>query len=205
MDLNRLRVFFQHLDRALFIDNENKALAHIDSALPIGFGQTISQPSLVLQMTELLLPEPDSTVLEIGTGTGYQTALLAEFSAKVYTIERIGALSDRAQSRLVKLGYINVEFLVADGSAGWPEKAPFDRIMVTAAAARVPEDLVGQLKKGGRMVVPVGGRYSQDLLLITKDENGRVFRSSIEAVIFVELKGKYGWDSSGTGGEDSKG
>jgi protein-L-isoaspartate(D-aspartate) O-methyltransferase len=204
MDVSRLRVFFQHLDRALFIDNENKVLAHIDSALPIGFGQTISQPSLVLQMTELLSPEPDSTVLEIGTGTGYQTALLAEFSEQVYTIERIGALSDRAKSRLASMGYANIEYMVADGSAGWPEKAPFDRIMVTAAAARVPEDLVGQLKNGGRMIVPVGSRYSQDLLLITKDEAGRVFRSSIEAVIFVEMKGKYGWDNPGTDNGSSK-
>jgi protein-L-isoaspartate(D-aspartate) O-methyltransferase len=197
MDLKRLKEFFYNLDRAFFIDNENKALASLDSALPIGCGQTISQPSLVLQMTTLLSPEPDSRVLEIGTGTGYQTALLAEFAGQVFTIERIGVLLDRARERLAALGYHNVEFREGDGSLGWAEKAPFDRIMVTAGAGKMPDELIEQLANGGRMIIPVGERYAQDLLLVTKDENGEVQRSFIEAVIFVELKGRYGWPDHG--------
>lgn len=197
MDQKRLSEFFHRLDRSFFIDNENKALAGLDHALPIGYGQTISQPSLVLQMTSLLSPEPDSRVLEIGTGTGYQTTLLAEFARSVYTVERIVALLDRARERLADLGYSNIEFKAGDGSVGWCEKAPFDRIMVTAGAAQVPAELISQLANGGRMIIPVGARYVQDLLLVTKDENGHVQQSSIESVIFVELKGKYGWPDHG--------
>jgi protein-L-isoaspartate(D-aspartate) O-methyltransferase len=197
MDHARLKQFFRELDRAPFIDNENKALASLDSALPVGHGQTISQPSLVLQMTGLLDPEPTSRVLEIGTGTGYQTALLAEFSGLVYTIERISPLLERARERLAALGYANIEYRLGDGSAGWPEQAPFDRIMVTAAAARLPDELIGQLGSGGRMIIPVGPRYAQELLLLTKDAAGGVHRSVVEAVIFVELKGKYGWSEPG--------
>jgi protein-L-isoaspartate(D-aspartate) O-methyltransferase len=144
-------------------------------------------------MTGLLDPEPDSRVLEIGTGTGYQTVLLAEFSGSVYTVERIAPLLERARERLTALGYTHVNYRLGDGSAGWPEEGPFDRIMVTAAAARLPDELIGQLRNGGRMIIPVGPRYAQELLLITKDETGQVRRSVIEAVVFVELKGKYGW------------
>jgi protein-L-isoaspartate(D-aspartate) O-methyltransferase len=193
VDEKRLTHFFHHLDRAYFIDNENKTLAYIDNALPIGYGQTISQPSLVLKMTALLAPEADSLVLEIGTGSGYQTTLLAEFSGKVYTVEKIKALSDKAREKLAALGYSNVEFRIGDGSLGWPENSPYDRIMVTAAAARVPDELLAQLKSGGRMIIPVGPRYVQDLLLITKDNQGHVQRTVVEKVIFVEMKGKYGW------------
>jgi protein-L-isoaspartate(D-aspartate) O-methyltransferase len=197
MDREHLRKYFRNLDRAFFIDNENKVFANLDSALPVGYGQTISQPSLVLQMTELLEPEPTSKVLEIGTGTGYQTALLAEMAARVYTVERIAALAERARERLVALGFANIEFEVGDGSVGWAEKGPFDRIMVTAAAAKIPSELVDQLDNGGRMVLPVGARYGQELLLLTKDETGQVQKKVIEAVIFVELVGKYGWTGLG--------
>jgi protein-L-isoaspartate(D-aspartate) O-methyltransferase len=193
MDVKKLKEYYNQLDRAFFIDNENKSLACLDRALPIGYGQTISQPTLVLLMTELLSPEPDSRVLEIGTGSGYQTALLAKFSGSVVTVERIRALSEKAEEKLLALGFCNIEFQVGDGSAGCPEKVPFDRIMVTAAAGKVPDELVAQLKPCGRMIVPVGARYVQDLLLITKDETGKVRQTSIEKVIFVELKGKYGW------------
>jgi protein-L-isoaspartate(D-aspartate) O-methyltransferase len=193
MDADALKKYFYQLDRAYFIDNENKALAHLDNALPIGYGQTISQPSLVLLMTEILSPAPDSRVLEIGTGTGYQTALLARFSAAVVTVERIKALAEKAKERLAALGFTNIEFVIGDGSAGCPEKGPYDRIMVTAAASRVPDELLAQLRPGGRMIIPVGPRYVQDLLLITKDDAGQVKQTSIERVIFVELKGKSGW------------
>jgi protein-L-isoaspartate(D-aspartate) O-methyltransferase len=193
MDVNKLNEYFRQLDRAFFIDNENKPLAGMDNALPIGYGQTISQPTLVLQMTEILSPEPDSRVLEIGTGSGYQTAMLAQFADSVVTVERIRALSEKAQEKLDALGFSNIEFVIGDGSLGAPEKGPYDRIMVTAAAARIPRELLDQLKAGGRMVIPVGARYVQDLLLITKDDAGSVRQTSIERVVFVELRGKYGW------------
>lgn len=193
MNYKNLKNFFQQLDRAYFIDHSSRSLAGIDSALPIGFGQTISQPSLVLQMTALLEPEKDSRVLEIGTGSGYQTALLAEFSGQVFTMERIPQLSDKARQRLDNLGYSNIHYHCGDGSCGWPEKAPFDRIIVTAAAGQIPDELVQQLAAGGRMIIPVGPQGLQELLLITRDNKGKLKRQAIEQVVFVELKGKYGW------------
>lgn len=194
MDYQRLKEFFRQLDRAYFIDHSSRSLAGIDSALPIGFGQTISQPSLVLQMTSLLEPEPDSRVLEIGTGSGYQTALLAEFAAKVFTIERVPQLAEKAEQRLDNLGYTNISYKCGDGSCGWPEEAPFDRIMVTAAAGKIPDELVRQLGRGGRMIIPVGPQGLQELLLITREQNGRIKSRPIEHVVFVEFKGKYGWN-----------
>lgn len=185
--------FYKHLDRAYFIDGESKPLAGYDEALPIGYGQTISQPSLVLEMTRMLDPDKESRVLEIGTGSGYQTALLAEFSGKVFTVERIPELAKSAKRRLDALGYGNVEYKTGDGSAGWAEQAPFDRIIVTAGAGIVPSELIEQLAAGGRMIIPVGGRFVQDLLLITKDPGGRVQSRSINKVVFVEMIGKYGW------------
>ncbi|NDL66481.1 protein-L-isoaspartate(D-aspartate) O-methyltransferase [Anaerotalea alkaliphila] len=193
MDYDRLVTHFEELDRSLFLEGEFKAYAEVDSALPIGYGQTISQPSLVLEMTRLLSPEEDSRVLEVGTGSGYQTALLAPFAKEVFTVERIRELSDQAQDRLEALGYGNIRFKVGDGSLGWPEEGPFDRIMVTAAAGRIPEELVDQMKEGGRMVIPVGPPSMQELLLVTKDLMGEVDVEAIENVRFVELKGKYGW------------
>ena len=148
--------FFHSLDRSLFIDNENKAFASLDAPLPIGFGQTISQPSLVVRMTDWLHLDAYCRVLEIGTGSGYQTAFLAEFSGQVYTVERIPELSAAAQSRLKALGYNNINYRIGDGSVGWIEEAPFDRIMVTAAPLQMPDDLVAQLAPGGVMVIPVG-------------------------------------------------
>lgn len=194
MDYQKLKEFFQQLDRAYFIDHSSRSLAGIDSALPIGFGQTISQPSLVLQMTSLLEPEPDSRVLEIGTGSGYQTALLAEFAAKVFTIERVPQLAEKAEQRLDNLGYTNISYKCGDGSCGWTEEAPFNRIMVTAAAGKIPDELVRQLGRGGRMIIPVGPQGLQELLLITREQNGRIKSRPIEHVVFVEFKGKYGWN-----------
>ncbi len=193
MKYEELVDYFEQLDRSAFIETESKALATIDAALPIGYGQTISQPSLVLAMTWQLRPEPDSRVLEIGTGSGYQTALLAAFSGRVYTMERIRELHDSARRRLAAMGYENIEYRMGDGSSGWPEEAPFDRIMVTAATERMPDDLIAQLAPGGRMIVPVGPRDYQDLLLITRSPAGVLHVRSIEAVVFVELRGKYGW------------
>ena len=196
MDERALTEFFSTLDRAFFLNGPYKALAGCDAPLPIGYEQTISQPSLVLEMTRLLSPEKDSWVLEIGTGSGFQTALLAEFSARVYTVERVSALARKAEKRLTQLGYDNIVFLIADGSAGWQEYAPFDRIIVTAAAGKKPLALIGQLAPNGRMIVPVGPPSVQDLLLITRDERGALSERSLGQVQFVEMVGEYGWNDS---------
>jgi protein-L-isoaspartate(D-aspartate) O-methyltransferase len=187
--------FFNQLDRTLFLENEYKELAGHDQPLPIGHGQTISQPTLVYQMTHLLDVTNKSRVLEIGTGSGYQTAFLAEFAAEVYTVERISALSVQAQERLAKLGYTNVQYKIGDGSEGWSEFAPYDRIIVTAGAGKLPESLVEQLNPEGRMLIPVGKKGVQELLLIRKDGTGKVTRDSIDRVTFVELQGIYGWQN----------
>ena len=193
MEENRLVDFYKKLDRSFFIDNAYKAGAMMDAPLPIGHGQTISQPSLVLQMTRLLDLKRDCKVLEIGTGSGYQTVFLAEFAGKVFTVERIPELFKKAKKRLDSLGYGNIRYRTGDGSLGWSDYAPFDRIITTAAAAKLPGELVRQLKKGGKMIAPVGPRGAQDLLMITKDRAGEVGISTIGKVAFVELKGKYGW------------
>jgi protein-L-isoaspartate(D-aspartate) O-methyltransferase len=195
MDELALKTFFQQLNRSDFINNEYKQHASDDRPLPLGFGQTISQPTLVLEMTRLLSPEKDSRVLEIGTGSGYQTSFLAEFSKAVYTIERFREFTEEAKSRLDHLCYDNILFKTGDGSDGWPEYAPFDRIMVTAAAGKMPSQLLSQLNTGGRMVVPVGNPSFQILKLITKDREGNLQEQDIEMVRFVEMKGRYGWDS----------
>ncbi len=193
MDEKALYRFFELLDRRKFIDKSLAAMAGDDRPLPIGFGQTISQPTLVVEMTRLLSPEADSKVLEIGTGSGYQTAFLAEFADSVYTVEVIPELSVAAQQRLTDLGYTNINYLIGDGSTGWQEEAPFDRIMVTAAAGSMPHDLVDQLACGGVMVVPVGMPGDQVLLRISKESDGTIKEEKIERVAFVELKGKYSW------------
>lgn len=193
MDTDALVKFYQQLDRSYFIDAALKPMANFDTPLPIGFDQTISQPSLVLQMTQLLNPNLDSKVLEIGTGSGYQTALLAEFSEVVYTIERIPQLAQDAKEKLDKLGYQNIFFTIADGSVGLAKNAPYDRIIVTAAAGKTPDELIDQLAPSGIMVIPVGESGVQNLMKITKDETGHIHQETIFAVRFVEMKGKYGW------------
>lgn len=195
MDRKALYKAYRDLDRSFFLDGACKGLASMDEPLPIGFGQTISQPSLVAEMTALLDPAPESKVLEIGTGSGYQTALLSSFCKEVYTVERISELAEKAQRRLKELGISNVYHLVGDGSKGWSEKAPFERVIVTAAAGKVPPALIEQLSPGGRMVIPVGQRGWQDLLLITKDKKGKIDSKVIEKVAFVELVGPYGWSN----------
>lgn len=185
-----ITAYFEEMDRSFFMD-ANKEFAGLDEALPIGYEQTISQPSLVLEMTIALDLQPDSKVLEIGTGSGFQTALLAEFSKTVYTVERIEPLHLRAKERLAETGFSNIHYKLADGSLGWPEHAPYDRIMVTAAASEVPNELIEQLQNGGKMVIPVGSPQVQELRLIAKDENGKLSSKVLNKVIFVRLKGKY--------------
>lgn len=194
MDDKALKEFFEQLDRSFFLEGTNKLAAYVNAPLSIGFGQTISQPSLVLFMTRILEPEKDSRVLEIGTGSGYQTALLAEFSKEVYTIEIIPQLSKKAKKRLDELNYTNIHYKIGDGSEGWIEHAPYDRIMVTAAAEVIPEELVEQLDEHGRMIIPIGPRDVQELQLITKDQSGNAKIEVIELVRFVEMVGKYGWN-----------
>ena len=193
MNLQELDAYFYSLDRSFF-EGEMRTYAALDTPLPIGFGQTISQPSLVLEMTKLLRPERDSRVLEIGTGSGFQTAILAGMSGKVYTVERIAELMERAKGRLDLLGFTNICYKVGDGSLGWEEFAPYDRIMVTAAARVLPEDLVRQLAAGGRMVIPVGPPDVQELQLVTKTADGDLQIKTVSMVRFVELKGQYGWE-----------
>ncbi|MGB6409409.1 MAG: protein-L-isoaspartate(D-aspartate) O-methyltransferase [Planococcus donghaensis] len=182
--------YFREMDRSYFMDS-NKDLASLDHALPIGFEQTISQPSLVLEMTLALDLKPRHKVLEVGTGSGFQTTLLAVFSGAVYTIERIEELYNRAKERLAQLNIHNIYFKLGDGSIGWQEQAPFDRIMVTAAASEVPTELLDQLKNEGKMVIPVGNSFNQELLLIEKDSSGKLHTTSLNKVLFVPLKGKY--------------
>lgn len=191
MDMQELEKFFRSLDRSFFLEGEMKKYAYLDEPLPIGFGQTISQPSLVLKMTKLLAPEKDSKVLEIGTGSGFQTAILAKMSAKVFTVEKIDELMEKAKKRLKALGFSNIYFKVGDGSKGWREYAPYDRIMVTAAARVLPDELVEQLANGGRMVIPIGPPLQlQELKLITKTDDGDIQIKTAGWVKFVELKGE---------------
>lgn len=191
MDMQELEKFFRSLDRSFFLEGEMKKYADLDEPLPIGFGQTISQPSLVLKMTKLLAPEKDSKVLEIGTGSGFQTAILAKMSAKVFTVEKIDELMEKAKKRLKALGFSNIYFKVGDGSKGWREYAPYDRIMVTAAARVLPEELVEQLANGGRMVIPIGPPLQlQELKLITKTDDEDIQIKTAGWVKFVELKGE---------------
>ncbi|HOU09320.1 MAG TPA: protein-L-isoaspartate(D-aspartate) O-methyltransferase [Clostridiales bacterium] len=193
MDDEKLRAFFRSLDRSLFVEGGLKPLAPLDRPLPIGFGQTVSQPTLVLDMTAALELDKNCRVLEIGTGSGYQTTFLAEFAGEVFTVERIPELSLQARERLARLGYSNIRFRTGDGSLGWAQYAPYDRIIVTAAAGSVPPRLIAQLKNGGRMLIPVGPPGLQELTLVTKDENGAVGARALYAVTFVELVGDFGW------------
>lgn len=194
LDSEKLEKIFNTLDRSIFMEEGRKQYAHYDCAFSIGHGQTISQPSLVYTMTWCLMPDPDSKVLEIGTGSGYQTTLLAYLAREVYTVERVEELSVKARERLSRLGYGNVRFKIGDGSEGWVENAPYDRIMVTAAAAVIPDSLVDQLDMGGIMVIPVGLPGEQQLLRLTKTGPMKVERESFGEVRFVEFKGKYGWN-----------
>lgn len=175
--------------RERFVSKAQRTRAREDTALPIEHAQTISQPSLVAYMTDALEMSAASRVLEIGTGSGYQTAILAEIAAEVFTIERIADLGATARLRLAECGYRNIRFRVGDGARGWPEAGPFDAIIVTAAPGRLPPALVEQLSRGGRLVVPVGSMSHDDQVLIClrKDRDGVVSQRELGAVRFVPL------------------
>ncbi len=176
--------------RHRFVPSSEVASAYRDRPLPIGSGQTISQPYIVALTTDLIEPQKHHRVLEIGTGSGYQAAVLAELVQRVYSIEIVESLAREAATRLRALGYANVEVRHGDGHAGWPEQAPFDAIVVTAAAARIPETLVAQLKPGARMVVPVGApNQTQDFVLLEKRADGTVSRRVVLPVVFVPMTG----------------
>jgi len=175
--------------RHLFVPANLRHEAYVDTPLPIGHGQTISAPSIVAKMTELLEPDPDDIVLEIGTGSGYQAAVLAKLVEHVYTIEIIPELAQSAKRRLDGLGYKNVTVKCGDGYKGWPEHAPFDGIIVTCAPTDIPQPLIDQLKEGGRMVIPVGELWAQELYLLKK-ERGRIVKKAVLPVVFVPMTGE---------------
>jgi protein-L-isoaspartate(D-aspartate) O-methyltransferase len=176
----------REVPRHLFVPEPMRRSAYEDHPLPIGHGQTISQPYIVAAMTEMLDPKPGHRVLEIGTGSGYQAAVLARLVSHVYTIEIVEPLGKQAQERLAALGYRNVTVRISDGYEGWPEEAPFDRIILTAAPPEVPQKLIDQLRNGGRLVAPVGAGW-QELVVIDKDAKGNVRRRTEFPVMFVPM------------------
>jgi protein-L-isoaspartate(D-aspartate) O-methyltransferase len=185
----------EKVPRHLFVPPEIADQAYIDSPQPIGGGQTISAPHMVAIMTDLLRVGEDSKVLEVGTGSGYQAAIIAELapSGRVVTLERIPQLASSASGLLARLGYGNVEVVVSDGTLGHPREAPYDRIIVTAAAPKVPGRLLEQLSAGGIMLVPVGGRWGQTLMEVRKDGSGGVRQVARGGCVFVPLIGEDGW------------
>ena len=178
--------------RHALVPINQRSNAYLNRPLPIGYGQTISQPYIVAIMTDLLNPQPEHKILEVGTGSGYQAAILSRLVRQVYTIEVIEALGKRAKVDLAELGYDNIQTQIGDGYYGWRQHAPFDGIVVTAAASHVPPPLIQQLKPGGRIIIPVGSRFlTQQLLLITKDEGGNLTTRQILPVRFVPLTGSH--------------
>jgi protein-L-isoaspartate(D-aspartate) O-methyltransferase len=183
---------FRKVPRHLFINNTLYAQAYDDNALPIGNGQTISQPYVVALMTQILKLGKDQKILEIGTGSGFQTAILAQFSRRVYTIERNRDLGTIALRRLRDMGYQNIVFKIGDGTKGWVQHTPYDRIIVTAGAPAIPQELVDQLAMGGRMIIPTGNRSIQELEVYEKQPEG-ISKSKAGSVLFVPLIGEKGW------------
>ncbi len=184
----RVRAALARVPRHRFMPASQLGLAYANQPLPIGEGQTISQPFIVALMTELLEPQPADRVLEIGTGSGYQAAVLAELVARVFTIEIVRPLGERARELLRELGHANIETRIGDGHAGWPDAAPFDKIVVTAAPEKMPQPLVDQLAPGGRLIAPVGPRDGvQNLLLLRRQPDGRTVSRDLLAVRFVPL------------------
>ncbi len=188
----RVLAAMERVPRHLFVPNLRRGAAYDDRALEIAHGQTISQPFMVATMTEALALRPDDRVLEIGTGSGYQTGVLAELAGEVYTVERDPELALEARELLEELGYGNVRYLVGDGTLGWPSQAPFDAILVTAGAPSVPRDLQAQLREGGRLVIPIGSRMEQELYRVTR--RGQDFPMEwLTTCRFVPLVGEEGW------------
>jgi protein-L-isoaspartate(D-aspartate) O-methyltransferase len=177
--------------RHLFVPREAEEEAYADRPLPIGCGQTISQPYMVAVMTEALRLEGQEKVLEVGTGSGYQAAVLAEIAHHVVTTERVPELAERARETLRELGYANIDVIVSDGSRGYPPSAPYDGIIVTAGAPDIPRVLAEQLADGGRLVIPVGNSYQQTLIRLTRRDGEEIER--LEGCVFVPLIGEYGW------------
>jgi protein-L-isoaspartate(D-aspartate) O-methyltransferase len=189
----RVLAVMSHVPRELFVLPELRNLAYDDTPLPIGQDQTISQPLIIALMTEALELKGEENVLEIGTGSGYQAAILAELARRVITVERLPALAESAKKVLASLGYTNVEVHRAGETLGWPAEAPYAAIMVTAAAPEVPTDLLAQLATGGRMVIPVGSRYTQDLYKITRGKKKNKIQN-LGGCRFVALVGKGAWE-----------
>lgn len=183
---------FGMVERHKFIPDDLRSNAYSDFPVPIGEGQTISQPYIVALMTESLELTGAEKVLEIGTGSGYQTAILAELAKEVYSIERFENLAKRAEEALKSLNYKNIKTKVGDGTLGWPEEAPFDRIIITAACPRIPLPLSDQLRDNGKLILPLGESFSQVLTLIEK-KNNKLESTDICGCVFVPLVGKYGW------------
>ncbi len=192
----RVLAAMRKVQRHLFVKEHLRSRAYGDHPLPIGGGQTISQPWVVARMTELLEVGPQCSVLEIGTGSGYQTAVLAQLARRVYSLERVPELAHQAIQRMRELGIANVKIQVFDGTVGWSEVAPFDRILVTAGAPKVPEPLLDQLAPGGLLLVPEGTLALQRLVLYKKSAKG-VRRKEWEDVAFVPLLGRHGWKGEG--------
>jgi len=189
---HRLLEAMRAVPRHRFMPEQVQRYAYEDGPIPIGSGQTISQPYIVALMTQSLQLKGDERVLEIGTGSGYQTALLAELAEEVYTVERVDELSQKARKILSDLDYTNILYRVGDGSYGWPEKAPFDAILVTAAAPAISSQLVEQLGEGGIMVIPVGSLKSQRLTRLTR-EDGSIHQEDLGGCVFVPLIGNHGY------------
>jgi protein-L-isoaspartate(D-aspartate) O-methyltransferase len=181
------------VQRHLFVDEALQAQAYSPNALPIGYGQTISQPFSVAWMASALHLEIGMKVLEVGTGSGYQAAVLCEMGAEVYSVERIKPLYLAALKRLNRLRYFGVQLKLDDGTMGWPEKSPFDRILVTAGGERVPAPLIRQLAEDGMLVMPLGSERRKQRLIRVRREDGRLYKQELGDARFVELKGNYGW------------
>lgn len=186
---------FRKIPRHEFMEEELWESAYGDYPLPIGDNQTISQPYMVALMTESLGFKGSEKALEIGTGSGYQLAVLAEIAKEVYSVERFRSLAERAEAILKKLGYTNTKIKVGDGTLGWEEEAPYDGIVVTAGAPGIPESLLGQLKEGGRLVIPIGGPFGQILTIVEK-RGPSITTREVCGCVFVPLVGKEGWPSS---------
>ncbi|MES9991479.1 MAG: protein-L-isoaspartate(D-aspartate) O-methyltransferase [Candidatus Thiodiazotropha sp.] len=189
---SRIMMVMADVPRHEFVPRDIRDRAYENRPLPIGHGQTISQPYIVAIMTDLIAPEPGHRALEIGTGSGYQAAVLSRLVEKVYTMEIVEPLGKQASGRLKRLGYDNIEVTIADGYHGWKEHAPFDIIIVTAAASHIPPPLIEQLKPGGKMIIPVGSRFmTQQLLLVDKDVENEITVRQILPVRFVPLTGEH--------------
>ena len=189
---NRVLDAFRSVERHKFVPKENINSAYSDCPLPIGEGQTISQPYIVALMTQCLELKGNEKILEIGTGSGYQTAILSLLSKKVYSVERIKGLAERAGGVLKEDGFNNIEIKVGDGTIGWLENGPYDGIIVTAASPSVPENYLDQLANGGKLVIPIGGKASQILSVFEKKEN-KIITREVCGCVFVPLVGEKGW------------